>query len=121
MARLDENLMDSRIWKYAVAHANNKENGKVNTMDQFKESTLKGHVEKCQLRYEYLEQKLEALDARLTKVEDKISTLKSEMQTGINEIKLLIERQNNARTIQVIATLGTIAAAVIGLIAYFYK
>lgn len=119
MAQLDENFMDSRIWKYAVQKAKKKES--VNTMDQFKETTLAGHVEKCQLRYEYLEQKMEALDARLTKVEDKISNLKSEMQSGINEIKLLIERQNNSRTIQVIATIGTVAAAVIGLIAYAYK
>ena len=119
MAQLDENIMNSRIWKYAVANANKKES--VNTMDQFKETTLEGHVEKCQLRYEYLEQKMEALDARLTKVEDKISNLKSEMQSGFAEIKLLIERQDNSRTIQIIATIGTVAAAVIGLIAYAYK
>ena len=120
MADAEINYQDSRIWKYAVAHANKKERT-LNTMDQFKENTLKGHVEKCQLRYEYLEQKLEALDGRITKVEDKISALKGEMHSGFAEIKLLIERQNNARTIQLIATVGTIVAALIGLLAYAFK
>jgi 6-phosphogluconate dehydrogenase (decarboxylating) len=51
-------------------------------------------------------------------VETAVSTLKSEMATGFNEIKLLLEKQSNARTIQIIATAGTIVTAVLALAGY---
>lgn len=108
MADLDENHMDSRIWKYAVQQAK-----KIDNMDNFKETSLKGHIQLCELRYKSLEEKINAVEQRITKVEDKISSLKAEMATGFADIKLLIERQNNARTIQIIATAGTVVAAVI--------
>lgn len=117
---VDENLMESSVWKYAVKRSK-KQKGTVNTMDQFRETTLKGHVEKCQLRYEHLEQKLEALNGRLTKVEADLSAIKGTMHQGFGEIKLLLEKQSNARFIQLIATIGTVAAAVIGLLAYMLK
>lgn len=87
-------------------------------MDNFKETTLEGHINLCELRYRNLEDKINAFDKRLIDVENKISTLKNEMVQGFSDIKLLIEKQNNARTIQVIATFGTIAVALISLIGY---
>lgn len=88
-------------------------------MDNFKETTLKGHVQLCELRYKALEEKINAVERRLTTVEDQISNLKKDMATGFGEIKLLIEKQNNARAIQLIATIGTIAAAAVtGLFVY---
>lgn len=88
-------------------------------MDAFKETTLKGHVQLCELRYKALEEKINAVERRLTTVEDQISNLKKDMATGFGEIKLLIEKQNNARAIQLIATVGTIAAAAVtGLFVY---
>lgn len=82
-------------------------------MDNFKETTLKGHIQLCELRYRNLEEKINEVEARLTKVEDNITALKTSMAAGFSEIKLLIEKQNNARTIQIIATVGTVAAAVL--------
>jgi hypothetical protein len=117
---VDENLMQSSVWKYAV-NRSRKKTGTVNTMDEFRETTLKGHVEKCQLRYEHLNQKLEAMDARLTKVEADISAIKGATQAGFADIKLLLEKQSNARTIQLIATIGTITAAAIGAFIYVLK
>lgn len=87
-------------------------------MDRFKETTLKGHIQLCELRYQNLEEKINAVEHRLTKVEDQISALKKEMSTGFTEIKLLIEKQNNARTIQLIATLGVVAAAIVTSVGY---
>jgi hypothetical protein len=88
-------------------------------MDRFKETTLKGHIQLCELRYQNLEEKINAVEHRLTKVEDQISALKKEMSTGFGEVKLLIEKQNNARTIQLIATAGTVLAALVaGAFAY---
>jgi pantothenate kinase len=87
-------------------------------MDGFKETTLEGHVQLCELRYKNLEEKINEVEARLTKVETAVSNLKSEMQTGFAEIKLLLERQSNARTIQIIATAGTVIAAALTLVGY---
>lgn len=115
---MDENLVNSPVWKYAVAQANKL---KQTNMDNFKETTLKGHIQLCELRYRSLEEKINAVEQRITKVEDKISSLKTEMQTGFSDIKLLIERQNNARTIQIIATIGTLGAAIITALFLFLK
>jgi predicted nucleic acid-binding Zn-ribbon protein len=71
------------------------------------------------LRYKQLEEKLDAFNDRLTKVETDISAIKSQMSAGFTEIKLLLERQSNARTIQIIATIGTVAAAALGAFGYF--
>lgn len=85
---------------------------------EFKETTLEGHVQLCELRYRALEEKINAIDQRLTKMEAAVSNLKAEMAMGFGDIKLLLEKQSNARTIQMTATFGTIAAAIIGVIGY---
>lgn len=87
-------------------------------MDKFKETTLKGHIQLCELRYQSLEEKINAVEERLTKVETEISSLKKDMANGFGEIKLLIEKQSNARIIQLIATFGTVAAAGFGVLGY---
>lgn len=76
------------------------------------------HVSLCEQRYKELEGRLDAMEQRLTKMEDQISAVKKEMASGFNDIRLLIEKQNNARFIQMTATFGTIAAAIIGVIGY---
>jgi len=87
-------------------------------MSDFKETTLEGHVQLCELRYRALEEKINAVDARLTKVEAAVSNLKNDMATGFGDIKLLLEKQSNARTIQIIATAGTVVAAVLAVAGY---
>lgn len=87
-------------------------------MSDFKETTLEGHVQLCELRYKNLEEKINEVEARLTKVEDQISALKTTMATGFGEIKLLIEKQNSARSTQVIATVGAVVVAIIGAVGY---
>lgn len=82
------------------------------------ETNLATHVEICAIRYRGIEEKLNAFDQRLTKVETDLSTIKSTMQSGFADVKLLLEKQNNSRTIQVIATFGSIAVAVIGVAGY---
>ena len=82
------------------------------------EINLATHVEICAIRYKGIEEKLNAFDERLTKVEADLSALKGTMQSGFSDIKLLLEKQNNARFIQLTATFGTVAAAIIGVIGY---
>lgn len=82
------------------------------------ENDLATHVNLCHLRYEQLQEKIDGLEKRLSKVETSISAVKSEMHSGFNEIKLLLEKQNNARFIQIVATVGSISAAIIAVIGY---
>ena len=87
-------------------------------MDNFKENTLKGHVQLCELRYKALEERLDNVESKLEKLENDVSALKTQTQQGFSEIKLLLERQNSSKQIQLIATFGTIITAVLGFIGY---
>jgi predicted nucleic acid-binding Zn-ribbon protein len=87
-------------------------------MDNFKETSLKGHIQLCELRYKALEERLDNVENRIAKIEATISDLKSQTQAGFSEIKLLLERQNSSKQVQLIATFGTIITAVLGFIGY---
>jgi len=86
--------------------------------DNFKETSLKGHIQLCELRYKALEERLDALETRLNKIEEKVGALKEQTHTGFTEIKLLLERENTRRQTQLIATLGSVAVAIISVIGY---
>ena len=105
-------------------------------MDGFKENNLKSHIQLCVLRYRSLEEKINnverqvaEVETRISNLESKISNFKTEMDTRIStlerqmaqnfsELKILLERQSNTRTTQLIATAGTVVVAVIGLAGY---
>lgn len=76
------------------------------------------HVSLCEIRYKHLQEKLDDMEDRLTALENKVSTLAKETQAGFTEIKLLIEKQNTIKQTQIIATVGTVIAAILGLIGY---
>jgi hypothetical protein len=86
--------------------------------DNFKETSLKGHIQLCELRYQALEERLDAVETRLNKIEEKVSSLKDQTQSGFTEIKLLLERDNNRRQTQMTATFGSVAVAIISVIGY---
>lgn len=90
-------------------------------MDQFKETTLKGHIQLCELRYKNLEERLDNVEQRLAKIESKVGDLGATIQSNMLEIKLTIEKANSRRDVQVIATLGTIVVATIGAAAVYLK
>jgi uncharacterized protein YoxC len=87
-------------------------------MDNFKETTLKGHIQLCELRYKSLEQRLENVEQRLAQIESKVSDLGSQIQSNLLEIKLVLEKANSRRDVQIVATLGTIVVAVIGAVMF---
>lgn len=82
------------------------------------ETDLATHVEICAIRYQGIEDKFTALESRISKVEVEISSLKSQMNAGFTEIKLLLEKQNTARSIQLIATFGTLVTAILAFAGY---
>jgi hypothetical protein len=82
------------------------------------ETNLAAHVEICALRFKGIEEKMNALERRLDKVEDTLNTLKTQNEQNFTEIKVLIERQNSQRQTTLITTIGSIVVAVIGVIGY---
>jgi hypothetical protein len=86
--------------------------------DQFKETTLKGHISLCELRYKALETRLDGVESRLAKMETDVSSLKTQMQSGFADIKLLLEQRNTGKQTAIIAASATIIAALLGAIGY---
>lgn len=76
------------------------------------------HVSLCEQRYKELERRLDHVETRLVALATDFANFKTQMQTGFSEIRLLIERQNNARTIQIIASAGTVIVAVVSVLGY---
>ena len=88
------------------------------TMIKNESEDLDLHTQLCAQRYRQLEQRLEAFDERLDKVEAAVSDLKMELSKGLSEIRLLIEQQNNSRAKQVMASSTAVIVSIIGLIGY---
>lgn len=82
------------------------------------ETDLATHVEICAIRYQGIQEKIDGLTERLDKVESKINTLGQEIQSNFSRIELALEKAQAKRDVQVIATLGTIAVAIISVIGY---
>jgi predicted nucleic acid-binding Zn-ribbon protein len=76
------------------------------------------HALLCEQRYKALEGRLDAVEQRLSKVEDQIADIKQQMHTGFSEIKVMLERNNSQRQTNLVATIGSIVVAVIGVIGY---
>jgi hypothetical protein len=82
------------------------------------ERDLATHVEICSLRYKGIEEKFDAVNSRLAKVETDVSTIKREMASGFSDIKLILEKQNSSKTTQIVATFGTIITAILAFVGY---
>ena len=104
----------SKVWQYVSA---NSEQRKSKTMSR-EETDLATHVEICAIRYKGIEEKFDDVEQRLTKIERDVSDIKVQTSQGFSEIKLLLERQNSNKQIQLIATFGTIITAVLAFVGY---
>lgn len=82
------------------------------------ETDLATHVEICAIRYKGIEEKFDDVEQRLTKIERDVADIKIQTSQGFSEIKLLLERQNSSKQIQLIATFGTIITAVLAFVGY---
>ena len=79
---------------------------------------LATHVSLCDLRYKTLEKRLDQVDERIAKIEDKVNDLTKQQQEGFNEIKLLLANKNTARTNQLLTTFGTLVTAILAFAGY---
>jgi len=82
------------------------------------ERDLATHVEICAIRYQGIEEKMDAFDDRLTKIETNVNDLKDQTAQGFNEIKVLLERNASHRQTALISAIGGVVVAVIGVIGY---
>ena len=76
------------------------------------------HVKLCTERYNALEEKIHAVESRIAKIESAVADLKVQTTAGFAEIRLLLERQNSSKQVQMIATFGTIITAVLAFAGY---
>ena len=83
------------------------------------ETDLATHVEICAIRYQGIQEKIDGLTERLDKVESKINTLGTTIQSNFSTIQLSLEKAQAKRDVQLIATLGSVAVAVITVIGYW--
>jgi predicted nucleic acid-binding Zn-ribbon protein len=108
-------VQKSKVWLYASANSKQK---RKNNMS--KENTdLATHVELCAMRYKGIEEKFDAVEQRLNKIEADVNQLSKQIQSNFLEIKLALEQANSRRDVQVIATMGTLAVAVISAVGYW--
>jgi len=82
------------------------------------ETDLATHVEICAIRYKGIEDKFDDVEKRLNSIEARVSDINKTIQSNFLEIKLAIEKSNSRRDVQVIATMGTVAVAIISVIGY---
>jgi len=83
------------------------------------EESLAAHVEICAIRYKRIEEKFDEVERRITKIEDSVTNLSQDVRKGFEDIRLTIERQNNSRVVQIIASSGAIVVAIAGVIGYW--
>jgi hypothetical protein len=109
----------SRAWQYASANSEQqKRKSKSKTMAKTEAEDLNLHVQLCTERYNALEEKIHAVEARIAKIESAVSDLKVQTTAGFAEIRLLLERQNSSKQTQVIATFGVIVTAILSFVGY---
>ena len=76
------------------------------------------HVQLCTERYNALEEKIHAVESRIAKIETAVADLKVQTTAGFTEIRLLLERQNSNKQVQMIATFGVIVTAILSFVGY---
>ena len=76
------------------------------------------HVQICTQRYLALDSKLESTHDRINSVENKVSDLNKTVNAHFLDLKLSIQAADSRRDVQVIATLGSVAVAIIAVIGY---
>lgn len=82
---------------------------------------LATHVSLCELRYKELERRLDAVETRIGMLATEIADVKIQMEKNFSQLRLIIERQNNARTTQIIASAGAVIVALVGVLIYAVK
>lgn len=89
-----------------------------NFIHDIEKNSLDAHVTLCSERYRRLEDKFDSLDTRIEKLSSELVTMKEKQQEGMKELKELIQQSSDTRFKAVVASAGTIVAALISALAY---
>ena len=79
---------------------------------QLERESLPTHVEKCALRYEQMQNKLESIDVQFEKIDRRFDTLEDRM----GKIETDMKRGNNQIIVALIGATATIIATFVGII-----
>lgn len=82
------------------------------------ETDLATHTAICAIRYQGIQEKMDGLEKRLDKVEDTLTSLKTQNEQNFTEIKVLLERNAGSKQTALITAIGGVFVAIIGVIGY---
>lgn len=80
--------------------------------------SLELHVDLCVLRYQQLNDRLEAVEAHIKTINTELDVFKAETNENFHELKDLISRGQGQKFQVMVATTGTIIVALIGMLGY---
>lgn len=79
---------------------------------------LELHVDLCVLRYQQLNDRLEAVEMHIKTINAELDAFKAETNENFHELKDLISRGQGQKFQVMVATTGTIIVALIGMLGY---
>jgi uncharacterized protein (UPF0335 family) len=80
--------------------------------------TLETHVDLCELRYRQLDDRMNRVEQRIDSITADLKLVKTEMQTGFDEIKAMLTTGKDEKFKTMVTVAGTIIVGLIGLLGY---
>ena len=80
--------------------------------------TLETHVDLCELRYRQLDDRMNRVEQRIDSITADLKLVKTEMQTGFDEIKAMLTAGKDEKFKTMVTVAGTIIVGLIGLLGY---
>jgi chromosome segregation ATPase len=87
-------------------------------MSELERSNLEAHVDLCAERYKRLEEKFETLDLRLGTLKQEFALLEASMDSKHKELVGMIQESSTSRFKVLVATSGTVIAAILSVLGY---
>ena len=87
-------------------------------MSDLERQNLEAHVDLCAERYKRLEEKFSTLDLRLSGLKQDFAILEANMDSKHKELVGMIQESSSARFKVLVATTGTVIAALLSVLGY---
>jgi hypothetical protein len=87
-------------------------------MSDLEKQNLEAHVDLCAERYKRLEEKFGTLDVRLSSLNKDFELLDSKLETKHKELVAMIQESTSSRFKVLVATSGTVVAALLSVLGY---
>lgn len=87
-------------------------------MSDLEKENLEAHVDLCAERYKRLEEKFNNLELRLTSLKQDFALMDTNMSAKHKELVAMIQESSSSRFKVMVATSGTVIAAVLSVLGY---